>query len=285
MRIHKLKHTPSENTTFSIRHDQKPQNHNIWHHHDELEFIQINRGSGTCFVGDCIQKFTSGDILLIGSNTPHYWLFDDEYFRDESPLIADIRVIHFTPDFCGFTFLQLAETRHLRTVYESAKQGLLFPSAGSPYLELFFDTILSKPPFQQLTSLLEALDYIYNAQSYKLLSSPDYVNLHNNDDNQRMNRVLEYIRLHYRSAIKLQDVAQEAGLTTNSFCRYFKQKTGKTLIQFIHELRIAYACKLLQNNRLPIKAVCFESGYQNFVSFHKSFKQIMGMSPKSYKGK
>src|SRR5690606_42159156 len=72
-------------------------------------------------------------------------------------------------------------------------------------------------------------------------------------------------------------------MTTNSFCRYFKQKMGKTLIQLVHELRIAHACKLLENNHLSIKEICFECGFQNFVSFHKSFKQIVGIPPNSYR--
>jgi len=283
MRIHKLVHTPQEKTVaLSVRHDQKPQNHNIWHYHDELEFIHINRGSGSCFVGDSIQHFTSGDIFLIGSNTPHYWLFDDEYLQENSYVIADIRVVHFLPDFCSNDLLQLDETKHIRKVYETARRGMLF-HAPSPYLLQFFDNIGSQKPLNRFVSLLTVLDTIYTTQQYRLLASSNYANLQHTEDYQRMNKVLEYIRLHYRATIKLQYVAHQAGMTTNSFCRYFKQKMGKTLIQLVHELRIAHACKLLENNHLSIKEICFECGFQNFVSFHKSFKQIVGIPPNSYR--
>jgi len=283
MYIQKLVHTLQGKLAFSVRHDVKPQHHNIWHYHDELEFIHIKDGNGTFFVGDCIQKFSSGDIVLIGSKTPHYWLFDEEYIQEKHAVDADIRVIHFKPDFCGQEFLNLDEATAIRSVYEMAKRGMLLPRQDT-HLQSFFENIMVQQSIKRVTLLLEALEYIDQLhEACLLLASPDYVNPQHHDDYLRMNKVLEYVRLHYRSQIFLQEIAQLAGMTPNSFCRYFKQKTGKTFIQFVQELRIAHACKLLKRQELSIKEVCFECGYQNFVSFHKNFKHIMGKSPNAYR--
>jgi AraC-like DNA-binding protein len=87
---------------------------------------------------------------------------------------------------------------------------------------------------------------------------------------------------HFKNKIYLEQVAAVSGLTPNSFCRYFKAKTGKTYSQALLEIRVGYACKLLIENRVSIKHLCFESGFKNFTCFHKNFKQITGKTPQDY---
>ena len=80
----------------------------------------------------------------------------------------------------------------------------------------------------------------------------------------------------------LDEVAAVAKLVPNSFCRHFKSRTGKTYTQFLTELRIGHACKLLLDNRISIKQLCYESGFNNFTCFHKNFKTITGKTPQLY---
>ena len=284
MQIQRLHHLANSSQAILVRHDQAPQNHNVWHYHAEFEFIQINKGKGTFFVGDCIFKFKDGDSVLIGSEVPHYWLFDEELMQDKEKLEVDIRVIHFMPDFMGKDFLQLKEAKNILQGYEKAKRVLYFDNSER-YIARFFADIIQQGSFKQLLSLAEALNYIAQLEAPQQLVSPDYNTVQQEIDYERMNKVLQHIRLGYRQQIQLQTVAQLAGLTQNSFCRYFKQKTGKTLIQFINELRISHACKLLIDNKMAIKEICFDCGFQNFVSFHKTFKQIMQMTPIQYRNK
>jgi len=104
--MRRLDHTSSSLRSIAVRHDDTPQNHNLWHYHEELEFIYIKRGKGTFFVGDCIQQFSDNFMVLIGSKTPHYWLFDEEYINaHHNTLTADIHVVHFRPHFMGSEFL------------------------------------------------------------------------------------------------------------------------------------------------------------------------------------
>jgi len=284
MQIQRLHHLANSQQAILVRHDQAPQNHNVWHYHPEFEFIQITKGRGTFFVGDCIFKFKDGDSMLIGSEVPHYWLFDDDHIFGKSETEVDIRVIHFMPDFMGKDFLQLKEAKTLLTCYARAKRVLYLDSSHT-YITAFFTEIIQQPPFQQLLSLLGSLDYMAQQEDAQLLVSAQYNNLQQDVDYERMNKVLQHIRLGYRDKIQLQTVAHLAGLTENSFCRYFKQKTGKTLVQFTNELRISHACKLLSDNRMAIKEICFDCGFQNFVSFHKTFKQVTKLTPIQYRNK
>lgn len=98
-----------------------------------------------------------------------------------------------------------------------------------------------------------------------------------------MNDVINYIKDNYRSKVELDALADLAKMTKNSFCRYFKQKTGKTPIQFVSELRVSHACRLLKSSDMNLKEISFESGFNSFVNFHKIFKSVTDTSPKQYK--
>lgn len=282
MYIQRLHHSGSQSSTLSVRHDYMPQNHNIWHYHEELEFIYIRKGNGTFFVGDCIQPFSDNFLVLIGSNTPHYWLFDEQYVRSEQPARADIHVVHFRADFCGADFLNLPESHLIKKIYKTAERAISLDIQYT-FLPQFFDGLAQKTPLSKLSNLLDTLCAITELPRLTTLVSDEYTNPQQQEDYGRMNKILEHIRLHYRGKIQLEEIAQLAGMTSNSFCRYFKQKTGKTLVQFVNEFRIGQACKMLSDTRASIKEICFDCGFQNFVSFHKTFKSITSTTPSSYR--
>src|SRR5437879_6626460 len=111
-------------SSFSVRQDKVPDINNKWHYHIEAELIHFKKGNGTQFIGDHIQNFQDGDVVLIGSNLPHYWRFDNIYFKDHPDNGADVRVAHFCEDFWGIHFLNLPENKAIRSVLEKAKRGI-----------------------------------------------------------------------------------------------------------------------------------------------------------------
>ncbi len=282
MYIQRLDHSKATDSSIVVRRDQTPQNHNSWHYHDELELIYIRKGKGTFFVGDCIQSFSDQFMVLIGSNSPHYWLFDDAYLAEQAVQQADIQVVHFKADFCGASFLSLPEAQPIKQLYKRAERAIVLSNEDEQLLS-FFDNLAKQSLLSRLSSLLSTLSYLAERPSLSLLVSEDYTNPQQQDDYKRMNKILEHIRLHYKTKIQLEEVAQLAGMTPNSFCRYFKQKTGKSLIPFVNELRIAFACKMLTETDATIKQICFDCGFQNFVSFHKIFKSLTAATPLHYR--
>ena len=282
MYIQKLDHSKSNDRSIVVRRDHTPQNHNIWHYHEELEFIFIRKGKGTFFVGDSIQSFSDNFMILIGSDTPHYWLFDDVYLREKIPTQADIHVVHFKADFCGANFLTLPEALPIQNVYKKAERAITF-DADDSVLTSFFDRLATQSPLMRLSNLLQTLSYIAEGSALQLLVSEDYANPQQQDDYKRMNKIFEHIRLHYKTKIQLEEIAQLAGMTSNSFCRYFKQKTGKTFVQLVNEFRIGQACKMLTETDATIKQISFDCGFQNFVSFHKIFKSFTKTTPLHYR--
>src|SRR6476661_4824473 len=124
MRPQLLKVSKGPDRSFSIRRDLFPHVNNRWHYHPEVELIHFKKGEGTQFIGDNIKRFKAGDVVLVGSNLPHYWRFDDAYFDEYTDVTADVRVAHFCENFCGETFMHLPETLPLKNVLDKAKRGL-----------------------------------------------------------------------------------------------------------------------------------------------------------------
>src|SRR5688500_5286611 len=115
MRPQLLKVLKGPGYSYSIRRDLVPHVNNRWHYHTEVELIHFKKGEGTQFIGDSIKHFKTGDVVMVGSNLPHYWRFDDAFFDEHSKLTADVRVAHFTENFWGEKFLDLPENSSIRT--------------------------------------------------------------------------------------------------------------------------------------------------------------------------
>jgi AraC-like DNA-binding protein len=267
--------------SFSSRKDKVPYINNRWHYHPEVELIYFKEGNGTQFIGDNIQRFQSGDVILLGANLPHYWRFDDIYFEDLSTH-SDVSVIHFCENFWGDTFLNLPENSIIRTTLEKAKRGLQIASSSGQDLGKLVETIVSAEGPKKIMLLMEALIEIANSKQANVISSIGFRNDFHQSENDRINAIYDYSIANFKRKIQMEEMAAVANISPNSFCRYFKSRTRKTYSQFINEIRVGHACKLLIENKSNVKQICYESGFHNFASFHKYFKSIKGKSPLSY---
>jgi AraC-like DNA-binding protein len=268
--------------SFSSRHDKVPYVNNHWHYHPEVELIYFKHGNGTRFIGDSIQHFNSGDVYLLGSNLPHYWRFDEVYFEDEANNHADVSVVHFNEDFWGSTFLQLPENLSIRNILEKSKQGVEVAGSDKQQIGKLIESIIHAEGPKKIMLLMEALMRIGGSKQVKqissLLSRVDFAS----SENDRINAIYNYAMANFKNKIQIEEMAGVANISPNSFCRYFKSRTRKTFSQFINEIRVGHACKLLIENKLNLKQICYESGFHNFTSFHKYFKSITGKSPLMY---
>ena len=276
----KVPKTPAQ--SFSVREDRDPFINNRWHYHAEVELIFFHEGNGTQFVGDHIKRFHPGDIILVGSNLPHYWRYDDVHFEEEENRPVHSTVIHFSENFWGDTFLHLPETKQIRNLLEKARRGILVSAKEQENIPAFVEKIRSAEGVSRIIALIECLSAFAGSGQLQLLSSIGFRQDFAESENDRINAIYDYTFRHFTRAIYLNQVASVAGLIPNSFCRYFKSRTGKTYTQFLTEIRIGHACKLLLDNRISIKQLCYESGFNNFTCFHKNFKSITGKSPQSY---
>jgi AraC-like DNA-binding protein len=282
MRPQLLKVCKEPGHSFSIRQDIVPFVNTRWHLHPEVELIHFRRGQGTQFVGDSMKTFKAGDVVLIGSNLPHYWRFDDIYLDGETAVPIDVRVAHFSENFWGEAFLQLPENAHLKSLFDKAKRGIQVQGEARRKVAELLEELLETEGMRRIMLLMEALYIISESDQLTSLSSIGFKHNFAEAEYDRVNTIYEYSLKNFKRAIQLEEIASVANISPNSFCRYFKSRTRKTYSRFLIEIRVGHACKLLIENNLSIKQLCYESGFNNFTSFYKYFKVITGKSPLGY---
>lgn len=269
--------------SFNVRKDKIPNINNRWHYHPELELIHFHRSSGTQFVGDNISRFNPGDIVLIGKNLPHYWRYDESScltnVNESAPYST---VIHFCEDFWSEKFLNLPENKIIKTTLDNARRGLQIIGKSQKIIGELMDAIYHAEGSKRIIFLMEALLEIGNCPDIRMISSLGFKPNFEESDKHRINLIYDYTFANFKNKVLLEEIAGVANISPNSFCRYFKSRTRKTYSQFINEIRVGYACKLLIENKMDVKQICYESGFNNFSSFHTFFKSITGKSPLSY---
>jgi AraC-like DNA-binding protein len=269
--------THPQTQSFSAFIEQPPAFHTPWHYHPEYELIFIQNCAGTRYMGDHIEEFGPQELVLVGPNLPHYWKATMEDPKDESNRAM---VIHFSEDNLS-QLTALPEAYRLNKMLQDAAQGLVFLKPPEDLL-LQLISLFDKKSLTKYLSLLNLLDKL-SETAYQTLSSKGFVHIINSDDTSRLNMVMRYTIENFRDKIRVDKIASMANMSKTSFCRYFKHRTGKRYYDVVKEIRIGHACRLLQQDKLDIVEVCYESGYENLSNFNKQFKSITKMAPKDYR--
>ena len=279
-----LKISSDKFQSFSVRQDKVPHFLKSWHYHSEAEFIIIEKGSGTQFIGDNISKFSEGDVFLIGSNLPHCWRCDDMYFENRADLWAEAKVVHFLENYWGSQFLELPENKLIKELLNRAKSGIKVIGKTKEIITKIFSKLINAKGTDRIILVLQALNLLAHSKDLEILSTPGFSTINYVEaEAERINNIFNYTLNNFNRKITLEEIANVANISPNSFCRYFKGITQKTYSQFLMEIRIGHACKLLIQNTKNVNYVCYESGFNSSSNFNKFFKAITGKTPLLYK--
>ncbi len=253
-----------------------------WHFHPEYEILYVINGSGTSFVADSTEPFNSGDLAFLGSNIPHFWRTDEKYHTKGSPHKINYIVIQFPGDMFRGTLFQYPEFHLIQELLERSMQGIRFlpPFSGKAGKQIM--KIARSEGFNRILLLLRLLQDLAKTAHYRLLAGELY---HRQSDSfipDRLTNVLQYLNTHYQQKIELGKVAEIANLHPSAFCRFFKEKTGKSLSAYLNDMRISFACKLIIEGKLSVSQICYESGFNNLSNFNRLFKQHTSFTPTGY---
>jgi len=268
-------------SSFSVRKETRPNINSRWHYHPEVELIHFESGEGMQFLGDDMRQFQAGDVVMVGPNVPHYWRFDN--YDPEKTTTEYSTVIHFAENFLGNDMSDLAELKKIKTMIDRSRRGILLKGTSARRVAELMEKCYQTQGFERLIALMETLYSFAECEDTEMLCSIGFNYSASDMSDTRVKNVIEYTLQHLNEKICLQSVASIAGLTENSFCRFFKSNTGKTYFEFLTEARIGQACKLLMDGKLTIKEVCFNSGFDNLSCFFSKFKAITGKTPLQYK--
>ncbi len=253
-----------------------------WHYHSEYEILYVLESYGTRFVADSVEPFEAGELVMLGRNLPHYWRNDEKYYKGDPRLVVKRLTIHVPGELFGDYFIHLPEFLSIKKMLERSERGIRF----LPPFDREVGALLTELPeftgFNQLIRFLEILQLMSEVPDFKLLASEAYKpGLHDLSDD-RVQKVIRFLTFNYQHHISLGEVASLAGMHPTAFCRFFKEKTGKLFSQYLNELRVGFACKLLMDGNLQISQICFETGFNNLSNFNRTFKTITGLTPTSY---
>lgn len=249
------------------------------HFHAAYEIIYIGHGYGKLYSGSGVTNFTAGDVYLFGPGFEHCFYNDPAFLQ--SGEMAHAIVIQFTRDFAGESFFETPELRQVRSLLDNSSYGCRLLTADSTKKLFFQFEHKPLPDFILLLRLLYELSGLKSTSIFRLAS--DLTSINNLKDYERMEPVLKYILENFTNEVKSAVAATIAHLNLAAFCRYFKRRTGKTFSQFVNDVRITHACKMLQDGKESIAHICFECGYGNVSYFNRQFKLAKGMTPLAYR--
>lgn len=251
------------------------------HLHPEYQLFLVLKGWGTRFIGDNIKPFNPGDLVFTGPNLPHLWRNDPSDSKKSSKTLGI--VIYFPQNFLGDIINIKEELENIRLLFEKAGRGLEIHGKTNKTVSKMMQELLHAKGAIRIIILLQILNTIADSTECLPITHVNYIPINNKTESDRMNKIYHYIMKNFKHNISLEVIADLINMTPTSFSRYFKSRVNKSFSDFLKELRIDYARKLLNENKISINSVSYEAGYTTLSNFNKQFKEVTGKTPLQYR--
>ncbi len=254
-----------------------------FHFHPEMELVYIKESYGKRIIGNAMENFEAGDMVFLGSNLPHVWLNDEAFYMGNPSLTAKAIVLYFNKDIFGPLFYSLKEAHKINVLFEKAVRGLRITGKTKKSIAARLEKLLKKNDFDVILGLFEILSELTISKELSFINNEAIIPISDKSYKDRMTDVLNYVKQNFQEDIKLQTIAKISNLTPQSFCRMFKTRMKKNFVEYLNEVRVSNACKLLLASEYNIAEIAYDCGYKTVSNFNKQFKKIVGNSPKEYK--
>lgn len=251
-----------------------------WHAHEEYEVHLITETVGTSFVGDYIGHFAPGSLFLTGPSLPHNWV--TEQATADQIAVRDM-LVQFHDTSLRQTFGAFPELADLQAMLTMAKSGIefeKFPMARARTLLANVRDSNGSERFFHFIALLTEL----NRWPDKKELSVTRMSVNISEANQsKINTIVDYVLENYQDQIGLEDAASIANMSATSFSRYFASKTGNRFSDFVNQVRLGHACKMLYETDSQISSICFACGFNSLANFNRQFLKVKGTTPREYR--
>jgi AraC-like DNA-binding protein len=269
------------NHSFHISHMKVDYFPSLRHFHPEVEILLIVQGTGTRYVGDSVEPFAPGDLVMIGPNVSHEWCSD----KNSSTAVSEAIYILFNTEIMGNDFWNLPESKIILKIIQQSGRGIKLTGKTRDDVAFLMKRIDTSYGFTRITLLMTILEMIAFNGEYQYLASPVAQYTVNERDNERLDKVYKYVLDNCHQEISLCRAALIANLSKPAFCRYFKKRAKKTFVRFLNEVRVGQACRMLVNENKSISEICYTCGYSNISYFIRQFRVVTGFTPLGYRKK
>ena len=275
-----MRHIESTHESFKAWQNANPYMHNPWHYHPECEITYINQGSGVLFIGDRVLNYQKNTLILIGPNLPHEWRSDN---KKDPDFFSISTAVHFNKDFPGKDFYKIPEAASINQLMDQSVRGIkISHNRSKAVVKEELSLLPETKGIERINHLFSILNSIAAAPKNEFLSSYSFVTSIEEGQNHRMNQIYKYVMANFKDQVSVKHLAEEVNMTATSFCRFFKKRTNKPFVQYLNEIRVGYACKLLIEESHTISQIAYESGFGNLSNFNKQFKKIKQMTPSQF---
>lgn len=252
-----------------------------WHFHPEHQLTLAVRSQGHRLVGDHLGALEDGDVVLVGSNVPHVW-----HQAVDAGSAAEAVIVRFDEGFVGKEFMAKAEMEGVRALLRRAARGLVVQGKVREEVAGRMLALPEEGRLERVVALLAILARLASAKSgeMKALASASYEPMLLSEDQDRMERVCAYIHGHYTEKLERRELAVLAALSEGAFSRFFHSRTGRTVPQYVNELRVGRACRLLlEYPGRTVSDVALDCGFDNLANFNRRFLAARGVAPSVFR--
>lgn len=271
----------SEKDCFYIVERHKTEFTYPLHQHKEFELNFIENGRGVRrIVGDSVEEIGDYELVLLGGeDLEHVW----EQGSCKSKDIREVTV-QFSSDIFGSDLLSKNQFASIKRMLGKADHGLSFPISSIMKVYSTLDTIANeKEGFVQFLKFLYVLYELSVSENVKVLASSSFSHTERSVESRRVQKVKEYINDNYAKQLKLADLADLVGMSSVAFSRFFRQRTGRTLSEYIVDIRLGYAARMLVDSTKNISEICYECGFNNLSNFNRTFKEKRNYTPRDFR--
>lgn len=250
------------------------------HRHAEFELnFLINSAGARRVVGDSVEVIGDFDLVLIGHGVEHGW----EQHECTSTKIREI-TIQFTKDIFGESLLAKNQLAPIRQMLEECAGGIVFDAESiAKVANRLYDLGNIESGFSGVLELMGILNQLASQSKYRRLSSSSFVSVRPACDSRRVQKVQDYINANYKEEIRLNDLADIAGMTPTAFSRFFKLRTGRSVSDYVIDVRLGHASQMLVNSTLSVAEICYSCGFNNVSNFNRIFKKKKVHTPKLFR--
>lgn len=251
------------------------------HSHREYELNFIENGKGVRrVVGDSVEEIGPYELTLVaGNELEHAW-------EQGSCVEGDVReiTIQFSPDIFPADLLNKSQFSSISAMLSKASHGLNFSVRTIMRVYSLLDTLSSvTEPFDQYLNFLKILYELSKDGEARILASSSFARASRDKESRRVMKVKQYVNDHYSEDLRLESLASLAGMTPPAFSRFFKMRTGRTLSDYIIDIRLGNAARLLVDTTQNVSEICYSCGFNNLSNFNRIFKAKRGYTPRDFR--